>query len=159
MDSTFDNSIVFRRVPKSSAPLGKSTSVQTVKELPLKQRKISQESAYTPHGLSFKGSENIQFLCCTVGHTGTGARQLARTLGERWPLLSYSRGEEGKSARRTKNPLHSLQGSVRPSVLVPFHVSQPAPRALAARAHRRQYYHSHLASDVFRSDTNHPVLA
>src|SRR6266700_2258086 len=113
MDSTFDNSIVFRRVPKSSAPLGKSTSVQTVKELPLKQRKISQESAYTPHGLSFKGSENIQFLCCTVGNTGTGAREIARTIGATWPLLYYSRGEEGKSASRTKNHLPSMQGSVR----------------------------------------------
>ena len=49
---TFDNSIVFGRVPKENAPLGKSTSVQLSRNSLCAQRKISQESAFIPHGLS-----------------------------------------------------------------------------------------------------------
>ena len=112
-NSTFDNSIMFRWVPKSIAPLGKSMSVKLSRNYQMSSVK-SRRRAHTHLTVcAHLVGENInQLVFRTMGHMGTGTRHLVRTLGDRWPLLLDPRGSRGKSARGTKNPLLSKQGSV-----------------------------------------------
>ena len=93
--------------------------------------------------------ENINKLVFrTMGHMGTGTRQLVRTLGERWPLRLDPRGSRGKSARGTKNPPHSMRGSVRPD----------SPRWLLRR-HREDQARAVLQHIRARADVSEELAA
>ena len=106
---------MFRRVPSSIARLGKSMSVHvsrnfqgySVKCLLCLARAHAHLTVCVPLEREIDNT-----LCCTVGHTGTGTRQLVRTPGERRPLRLYLRGYSGKPTRLHQEPLGFIPGSV-----------------------------------------------